>query len=100
MAKKRRLTPEEKSANKDRANLKRRMRRLWSGDLTMSEICEEMAMPHEAVAAFAASLGLGPREEPDVYVPTPQEIRQAAARIRMSWSPAEREARLGGRRLG
>lgn len=96
----RRLTPEEIAANKEVANRKRRLRRLWAGDLTMQEICEEMEMPLEALLAYAATLGLTDRVEPDVYVPTPAEIRQAAARIRFGWTQAEREARLGGRSFG
>lgn len=57
-------------------------------------------MPLEALLAYAATLGLSDRVEPDVYVPTEAEIRMAAARIRMGWTQAEREARLGGRFLG
>ena len=57
-------------------------------------------MPLEALLAYAATLGLTDRVEPDVYVPTPAQIREAAARIRFGWTQAEREARLGGRSVG
>lgn len=100
MTKKRRLTPAEIAANKERANRKRRMRRLWAGDLSMQEICEEMEMPMVDLVAYAATLGLHERVEPDVFVPTPEEIRIEAAKIRMRWTQAEREARLGGRQFG
>lgn len=100
MSQKRRLTPEEKAANKERANLKRRIRRLWAGDLTMQEICEEMEMSLEEVLEHARALGLGERDDPDVFVPTPEQIRLEAAKIRMGWSESEREARLNGRPIG
>ena len=94
MTKKRRLSPEEIAAGKERANAKRRFRRLWAGDLTTEEICEELGWTIEAVHDFATALGLGERVEPDVYIPTEVEIRLAAAQIRMRWTPAEREARM------
>jgi hypothetical protein len=90
----RRMTPEELAASEERANQKRKFRRLWKGDSSHGEICEEMGMTEEQVAAFAASLGLGEREEPDVYIPSPEDIRMACARIRAGWSQVEREARL------
>lgn len=93
MTKKRRLSPEEIAAGKERANAKRRFRRLWAGDLTTEEICEELGWTLEAVSDFATALGLGERVEPDVFIPTEDEIRIAAAEIRLRWTPAEREAR-------
>lgn len=93
MTKPKRLTPEEIAAAKDRANWKRRIRRLWAGDLTMQEICEEIGMPRDEFLAAAAALGLRDRPEPDVYIPTPEQIRLAAAEIRAGWSRAELEAR-------
>jgi hypothetical protein len=90
----RRLTEEEIARNKKRANEKRKLHRLWAGDSTFAEICEEMAMTADAVHAFAASLGLGERAEPEFYLPSLEEIRLATARIRAGWSQTEREARL------
>lgn len=87
------LTPEEIAEAKERANLKRRIRRLWTGDLTMEEIVEEVGMPEDEFLAIAATLGLHDRPEPDVYLPTPEEIRLAAAEIRRGWSRPELEAR-------
>lgn len=100
MTSRRRLTPEEIAAGKERANAKRRFRRLWAGDLTTQEICEELGWTIEAVHEFAASLGLSERVEPDVYIPSESEIRLVAAQIRMQWTPAEREARMAPRYFG
>lgn len=93
MTAKRRLTPEEISANKKRANQKRLIRRLWVGEYTLTEICEEMRMSEAQVLSFATTLGLGERVEPECYLPTQEEIRLACARIRAGWSQSEREAR-------
>jgi len=90
----RRLTTEEIARNKQRANEKRKLHRLWAGDSTFAEICEEMGMTADGVREFAASLGLGERAEPEFYLPTPAEIRLETARIRAGWSQTEREARL------
>jgi hypothetical protein len=91
------MTPDELAAAKERANQKRRLRRLWVSDASWDEVCEEMGLEPESLRAFAATLGLYDRPDPDIYLPTPQEIKVAAANIRMGWSQAEREARLEGR---
>jgi hypothetical protein len=75
-------------------NQKRALRHLWKGELTMQEIAEEMAFSAEQLTAAAAMLNLPERDDPDVYLPSPEEIRLAAAQIRSEWSQAEREARL------
>jgi hypothetical protein len=85
--------PEEIEANRARANQKRRLRHLWKGEYTLDEICEEMEMGEPEMLAFAESLGLGERPEIDVFMPTPEQIRLAAAEIRAGWSHAELEAR-------
>ena len=90
----RRLTEDEIARNKRAANETRKLRRLWAGDSTFAEICEEMEMTPAGVNAFAASLGLGARAEPEFYLPTPEEIRLQTALIRSRWTQAEREARL------
>jgi hypothetical protein len=93
MTKPKRFTPEEAAAAKESANLKRRVRRLWSGDLTLGEICEELSLGEREFLALASSLGLHDRPEPDVYLPTPEQIRLAAAEIRADWTRAELESR-------
>lgn len=77
------------------ANQKRAIRRLWKGDLTTQEICEELGFTESMLLAASAILGLPERTEPDVFVPTPEYIRLECAKIRMKWTAAEREARLG-----
>lgn len=93
MSTRRRLTPEEINANKKRANQKRLIRRLWVGEYTIVEICEEMQMSPAELMVFAKSLGLGERPPVECYLPTQEEIRLACAKIRAGWSEAEREAR-------
>lgn len=95
------MTPEELAASKERANLRRRLRRLWVSDCLFEELCDEVGMTADEVRAYAITLGLNPnRPEPEVYLPTPAEILAETTKIKMSWTPAEREARLGGRTLG
>lgn len=91
----RRMTPDELAAAKDRANQKRRLRRLWASDCSFEEICEEMGMAEDEMREYAAALGLADRPEPDFFLPTPEEIKEATYRLRMSWTQAERDARLG-----
>jgi hypothetical protein len=92
----RRKSPEEIEANKELANQKRKLRRLWSySDLSFEEVCDEMGMAAADLLAYAKSLGLEDRVEPLVFIPTPEQIRMAAAGIRAGWSEAERECRLG-----
>lgn len=90
---KRRLTPEELAEHKERANRKRQLRRLWKGELTDGEIAETMGLSLGELLQFAERLGLPEREESAVYLPTPEQIRLAAAEIRRGWSRAEHEAR-------
>jgi hypothetical protein len=96
-----RKSPEEIEANKEQANRKRKLRRLWSySDLSFEEVCDEMGLSHEELIKYAASLGLTNREEPVVYIPTPEQIRIAAAEVRSKWSPADVESRLGAGAFG
>lgn len=45
---------------------------------------------------YATSLGLGDRQDPEVYLPTAEQIRLATAAIRSGWTQTERESRLVG----
>ena len=90
---KRRLTPEELIVHKERANRKRQIRHLWKGELTDGEIAETMGLTLCQMLAFAESLDLPEREESAVFLPTPEQIRLAAAAIRAGWTRAELEAR-------
>lgn len=75
-------------------NKKRSLRRLWRGDLTNDEICDELGFTKDQLEEARVLLDLPEREEPDVYVPTQEEIRMACARIRSSWSQSTREQRI------
>lgn len=90
---KRRLTPEELIVHKERANRKRQIRHLWKGELTDGEIAETMGLTLGELLQFAESLDLPEREESAVFLPTPEQIRLAAAAIRAGWTRAELEAR-------
>jgi hypothetical protein len=87
------LTPEQAAEAQAAANLKRRIKRLWKGDLTLEEIREETGMPVEEFLALAAGMGLVDRPEPDVYIPTADQIRMDTAAIRAAWSKSELESR-------
>ena len=95
------------------ANQKRALRRLWSGDLDLLEIaedltfstyiwmqageeCEVTSFDVADVVAAAAELGLHERPQVEIFVPTPEQIRVAAAEIRAGWSEREREERRKG----
>lgn len=100
MTKPKNLTPEQIVEIKAAANFKRRIKRLWAGDLTLIEICEEIGMTEDEFLGHAKLLGLENRPEPDVYVPTLEEIRMAAAEIRAGWPPDVLESRRVVRRYG
>jgi hypothetical protein len=92
------------------ANQKRALRRLWSGDLDLLEIaedltfstylwvqdgeeCEILTFDVAAVVQAAKALGLDERSQVEIFVPTPEQIRVAAALIREGWTQREREDR-------
>jgi hypothetical protein len=77
------------------ANQKRALRKMWVGDLTLEEIQDDLGITAEELAEAVESLGLPADRPPAAYLPSPQEIRQACASLRMNWTPAERESRLG-----
>ena len=77
------------------SNQKRALRRLWTSDSTTEDICDDLEMTPEQLAAAAAELGLPPRVERECYLPGEEQIRLEAARIRFGWDRATRDARLG-----
>ena len=93
MTSRRRMTPAELAASKERANRKRQLHRLWAGDSSLDEICDDLGMTEDEVLEFAKSLGLPPRSEPEFFLPTPEEIRLECATIRAGWTQMERESR-------
>lgn len=74
-------------------NQKRALRHLWKGELTMEEIAEEMNFTAFELSEAVRLMNLPDRVEPDIYIPTREEILLEAAKIRAKWTPAEREAR-------
>lgn len=105
---------------KERANLVRRLHRVWGSAIPMDEVVGEMAgclrcdgAPQEVacglcdgrgvlgwftediVIAMALDAGL-PRDRPQVYCPNEAEIASAAAKIRLGWTRAQVEASLRG----
>ena len=81
------------------ANQKRAIRRLWKGDLTTEEICEEMQFTGNQLDEARTSLGLPEREEPDTYLPSPLQIKIECAKIRETWSESTREQRIAHQSL-
>lgn len=77
------------------ANQKRALRKLWVGDLTREEIQDDLGLTAEELEQAAISLGLPQDRPPSAYQPTAEEIRITCAKFRFSWTPAERDARLG-----
>lgn len=94
------------------ANQKRAIRRMWAaGECSIEEIAEELSFfsyewhrdgervevlvwTTETVLDVAKTLGLGKRKIVEAYIPTPEEVRLAAAKIRSQWTQREREERL------
>lgn len=78
------------------ANEKRKLRHLWKSDCPLDEIQEDMGFTAERLEEARLSLGLPPASEREckAYLPTPEEIRLAAAEIRSKWTQSEREERL------
>lgn len=93
MTTRRRMTPEELAASKERANKKRQLHRLWAGDSSLDEICDDLGMAEDEVLELALSLGLPARQEPEFFLPSPEEIRLECAKIRAGWTQTERESR-------
>lgn len=54
----------------------------------------------ETVERCAEELGLGDRPHVEIYLPSQEEIRLAAAAIRAGWTQEEREARLRNAWIG
>lgn len=97
MTSRRRMTPAEIKASKERANKKRKLHRLWNSENTIDEICEEMDMDEDEVVVLATEMGLPEMPEScRSYIPTPEELRLACAAVRAGWTDAERDARRTG----
>jgi len=111
---------------KERANLIRRLHRVWVADLSLEEVCDEMTsclrcvrenpgrmeggvtcdlcggsgimggFTADLVAAMARDVGL-PLERPEAsYCPDEAAIRLAKVKLRQKWTNAQVEASLRG----
>lgn len=65
-------------------------------DVRPEDVVDQLSLSPEQIRALADEMGLGERTEPECYIPTPEEIRLATAKILAGLSPGERESRLGG----
>lgn len=63
----------------------------WDDGLSENEIAEKRGVPLAVVTERKRALRL--RKHPEKWVPTEQEIAEAAAQIRRGWSEATRESR-------
>jgi hypothetical protein len=107
---------------KERANLIRRLHRVWVADLTLDEVCGEMTpclrcrrgmdgdaacglcggsgvmvgYTPEIVAAMAQDIGLPVVRPESSYCPDEAAIRLAKVKLKMGWSNAQIEASLRG----
>lgn len=63
---------------------KRALRRLWKGESTFAEIAEDLGWSEATLTQAVAFLGLPERAEPEVYLPTPEEIRLECAKLRLA----------------
>ena len=69
-------------------------------EVDVAALVAQMRLDPDQIKAMADEMGLGPRVEPECYLPTPEEIRIATARLRAEWSPSELESHLAGGRRG
>ena len=107
---------------KERANLIRRLHRVWVADLTLDEVCGEMTpclrcrrgmdgdaacglcggsgvmvgYTPEIVAAMAQDIGLPVVRPESSYCPDEAAIRLAKSKLKLGWSNAQIEASLRG----
>lgn len=64
-----------------------------SRDITNEEIASDLGMSIYEFYEACVAIGLKPRKEPDIYIPTQEDIARAAAEIRMSWDVETVESR-------
>jgi hypothetical protein len=65
-----------------------------SPEVTNDEIASDLGMSITEFFEACIEVGLRPREEPDIYVPTQEEIARAAAEIRLGWDSETAESRM------
>ena len=65
-----------------------------SQDITNEEMASDLGMSLFEFLEACTEVGLKPREEPDIYIPSQEEIAAACAEIRLGWDEETVEARL------
>lgn len=65
-----------------------------SAELTNDEMASDLGMSLPEFYEACIEVGLKPRAEPDIYIPSKAEISRAAAEIRLGWDVETAEARL------
>ena len=65
-----------------------------SDELTNDEMASDLGMSVPEFFEACIEVGLKPRAEPDIYIPTKAEISRAAAEIRLGWDEDTAEARM------
>lgn len=65
-----------------------------SQDITNEEMASDLGMSIFEFYEACTEVGLRPRKEPDIYIPTQAEIEAACAEIRLGWDEETVEARL------
>ena len=68
----------------------------WQTSTKVSDLAKRLKTNEQAVRRMARKLGLGARpvpEEGSHLDPSPDEIKERAAAVRASWTPAERRQR-------
>ena len=65
-----------------------------SDEITNEEMASDLGMGLAEFYEACTEVGLRPRVDPEIYIPTPAEIERAAAEIRIGWDAETVEARL------
>lgn len=65
-----------------------------SDEVTNEEMASDLGMGLAEFYEACTEVGLRPRVDPDVYMPTAEDIERECAKIRMAWDAETVEARL------
>lgn len=65
-----------------------------SDEVTNEEMASDLGMGLAEFFEACTEVGLRPRVDPDVYMPTAEDIERETAKIRLAWDEETVEARL------
>ena len=65
-----------------------------SDEVTNEEMASDLGMGLAEFYEACTEVGLRPRVDPDVYMPTPEDIERETAKISLAWDEETVEARL------